>query len=189
MGEAPDEAFREAPPASEAPSIIHLPPPTEPTASRSMARRRKAETRRGRHFGPRPVEDPLDAWLPPTRCTRAQRDQADGAAKAAGMSLNGYVRLRMFGSAGPRVHRNPSEAIKMLSQILGQMGRPGSNLNQGSRALNQISIAAGEGEGRDRLAELIEEMAELHRQAIAEHRECVAAVLRALGQRPDADHY
>jgi hypothetical protein len=36
---------------------------------------------------------------------------------------------------------------------------------------------------------LIEEMAALHREAIAEHRECLAAVMRALGLRPDADHY
>jgi hypothetical protein len=62
-------------------------------------------------------------------------------------------------------------------------------LNQGIRALHQINIVAGEGETRDRLAELIDDLAEQHRQAIDEHRECVAAILRALGLRPDADHY
>ena len=79
--------------------------------------------------------------------------------------------------------------MKLLSQILGQMGKRGSNLNQGIRALHQINIVAGEGETRDRLAELIDELAERHREAIAEHRECVAAILRALGLRPDADNY
>ena len=92
-------------------------------------------------------------------------------------------------SAGPRVHRSPSEATKLWRKILGQMGKRGSNLNQAARALNEINLVSQDGEGRDRLAERIEEMVELHRQAIAEHRECVAAIMRALGLRPDADHY
>jgi hypothetical protein len=175
----------ETPPASQAPSIIYL-PHVPPPAARAPAGR---GTRRGRHFGPRPVADPLDAWLPPTRCTKAQRRQADTEAATAGMSLNGYVRLKMFGNAGPRVHRNPSEAMKLLAQLRGEMGRRGSNLNQGARALNEIAILAGDGEGSDRLVERIDDMTELHRQAIAEHRECVAAIMRALGLRPDADHY
>jgi hypothetical protein len=69
------------------------------------------------------------------------------------------------------------------------MGKRGSNLNQAARALNEINLLAGDGESSDRLAERVEEMTELHRQAIAEHRECVAAILRALGLRPDADRY
>jgi hypothetical protein len=184
---ASDEAPAD-PPARDPNTIElpHLPPPTEYMPK--PARLRKGEAR-GRHFGARPVADPLDAWLPPTRCTRAQREQADAAAKDAGMSLNGYVRWRIFGNAGPRVHRNPTEATKLLSQILGQLGKSGSNLNQGSRALHTINIVAGDGEGRDRLAELVDDMGALHREAIAEHRECVAAILRALGLRPDADHY
>ena len=72
---------------------------------------------------------------------------------------------------------------------LAQMGKRGSLLNQGIRAFHQINIVAGEGETRDRLAELIDDLAEQHRAAIAEHRECVAAILRALGLRPDADNY
>jgi Mobilization protein NikA len=180
--DAPEQSPARDPNTIELP---HLPPP----AGYAQPPRKKGETRRGRHFGPRPVDDPLDAWLPPTRCTQAQRAQADAEAKDAGMSLNGYVRWRMFGTAGPRTHRNPTEATKLLSQILGQLGKSGGNLNQGIRALHQLNIVAGEGEGRDRLAELIEDMAEQHEQAIAEHRECVAAILRALGLRPNADHY
>ena len=77
----------------------------------------------------------------------------------------------------------------MLAQILGQMGKRGSNLNQAARALNEIAILAAEGEGGDRLGERIGDIVEPLRQAITEHRECTAAIMRALGLRPDADHY
>jgi hypothetical protein len=162
MTEPPDDRA-EAPPASEAPAVIHLPPPADLVPPPPKTRRRNGTTRRGRHFGPRPVDDPLDAWLPATRCTTAQRKQADALAAAEGISLNGLVRARMFGTAGPRVHRNPTALVKAAAQLVAQMGKGGSNLNQGVRALNRIAIAADDGAGCDRLADLIEEMAELHR--------------------------
>lgn len=163
--------------------LPHLPPPAD-----HVPEQRKSETRRGRHFGPRPVIDPRIARLD-LRCTPAVRAKAEAAAKSAGISVAGYVASLIEGQPGPRTHRSPSEATKLLSQILGQMGKRGSNLNQGIRALHQINIVAGEGETRDRLGELIDDLAERHREAIAEHRECVAAILRALGLRPDADNY
>jgi hypothetical protein len=169
--------FDEAPSASQAP----LPPPAEP----SVAGR---TTRRGRHFGPRPVDDPRSTWLT-TRTTPEFLTKVRADAKAAGLPLSDYMHVALGGSPSPRARRTPSEATKMLAQLRGEMGKRGSNLNQGARALNEIGILAGEGAGRDRLAELIEGMAELHRQAIAEHRECTAAIMRALGLRPDADHY
>jgi len=173
------------PSAAQDPGVIylpHLPPPPEPTAAEPRT------PRRGRHFGPRPVADPRSARLD-IRCTPAVRAKAEAAATAAGISVAGYVAALINGQPGPRAHRNPSEATKMLAQLRGEMGKRGSNLNQGARALNEISILAGEGSGHDRLAELVEEMVALHRQAIGEHRECVAAIMRALGLRPDADHY
>jgi hypothetical protein len=171
-----------------------LPPGYDPTTIRLphlppadvIPQQRK--TRRGRHFGPRPVIDPRSARLD-LRCTPAVRTKAEAAAKAAGVSVAGYVASLIDGQPGPRTHHRPSEATKLLSQILAQMGKRGSLLNQGIRALHQINIVAGEGETRDRLAELIDDLAEQHRAAIAEHRECVAAILRALGLRPDADNY
>jgi len=101
------------------------------------------------------------------------------------LSLADYLHTRLGGSPGPRARRMPSDTTKVLARLAAQMGRPGSNLNQGARALNRIAIAAEEVTQRDRLANTIEDMAELHRQAIAEHRECLAAVMRALGMRPD----
>jgi hypothetical protein len=144
--------------------------------------------RKGRHFGPRPVTDPRSARLD-IRCTPAVRAKAEAAARAAGISVAGFVAALIDVDPGPRVHRVPSEATKLLAQLRGEMGRRGSNLNQAARALNEIAILAGEGEGRDRLRERIDDIAELLRQAIAEHRECTAAIMRGLGLRPDADHY
>jgi hypothetical protein len=105
------------------------------------------------------------------------------------MSVSDYMHIALWGRPSPRARRAPTEATKALAQILGQMGKRGSNLNQAARALNEINLAAGDGEARDRLADRIDEMRALHRQALAEHRECVAAIMWALGLRPDADHY
>ena len=178
-------AADEAVPASQAPEIIylpHLPPLADPVPAG------RQETRRGRHYGPRPVDDPRSAWLT-TRTTPEFLAKVRADATAAGLPLSDYLHVRLGGGPSPRARRQPTESMKLLAQILGQMGKRGSNLNQGARALNEINLAAGEGEGRDRLAERIEDMAELHREALAEHRECIAAIMRALGLRPDADHY
>jgi hypothetical protein len=105
------------------------------------------------------------------------------------MSVSDYMHIALWGRPSPRARRVPSEATKLLAQILGQMGKRGSNLNQTARALNEINLAARDGEGGDQLAHRIDEMMALHRQALAEHRECVAAIMWALGLRPDADHY
>jgi hypothetical protein len=180
----------EAPPASQAPAIIelpYLPPPTEPVPQRRNGRpismKRGAQISRRRR-----VDDPKDRVIT-FRCTVGEFELFEGRATAAGLAIGPYLRQRETGTTGPRAHRNPSEATKLLAQLLGQLGKAGSNLNQGTRALHQINIAAGDGEGRDRLAELVDDMAALHREAIGEHRECVAAIMRALGLRPDADHY
>jgi hypothetical protein len=145
-------------------------PPPQPARSRG---------RKGRHFGPRPVADPLDAWLPATRCTAAQRRQADAEAKAERVSLNGLVRLRMFGTAGKRAHRPPSEYQKLIAQGVAYLGRPGSNMNQCARVLNELSIIARE-IGADDLLRRIEDMQELYRQTYAEHRECVSEMMQIL---------
>lgn len=187
---APDfVGFDEASPVVTPENTVRsrMPPPADPAPKK--ARRQKGETRGGRHFGPRPVIDPRSVRLD-MRCTPAVRAKAETAAKDAGISVAGYIAALIAGQPGPRTHRSPNEATQRLAQILAQMGKRGSLLNQGIRALHQINIAAGEGQGRDRLAELIDDLAERHfREAIAEHRECVSAIMRALGLRPDADHY
>jgi hypothetical protein len=175
-----DTLHGEASSATPAPAILEMPhlPLSEPGKRH----------RRGRHFGPRPVANPRSARLD-MRCTPAVRAKVETAAKAQGISIAGYVASLIDARPAPRVHRSPSEATKLLAQILGQMGKRGSNLNQAARALNEINREAGDGESRDRLADRIDEIVQLHRQAVAEHRACVAAIMRALGLRPDADHH
>jgi len=184
---APEFVVPDDAPEGYDPNTICLPYVPPPEKERA-ARRRNGEGRRGRHFGSRPVIDPRSARLD-LRCTPQVRAKAEQAALAAGISVAGYVASLIDGQPGPRTHRSPGEAVKLLTQLLGQLGKAGSNLNQGVRALHQINLVAGEGERRDRLAELVDDMAERHRMALAEHRECVAAIMRALGLRPDADHY
>ena len=159
--------------------VIYLPdrsqpePPPAPPAQRPKPGRHTGRMK-GRHFGPRPVADPLDAWLPATRCTAAQRKQADDAAAAAGVSLNGWVRSQLFGSPGPRSQRaKPGPDMVLLSRLLGQHGKAGSNLNQIARQLN----SGGDVEPPE-LAE-----------AIADHRAACQAIMSALGVPPDADNY
>jgi hypothetical protein len=178
MSETP-ESFQEAPPASEAPDKIYLPPPADDAPGSGRM------GRKGRHFGPRPVRDPRNAWLT-TRTTPEFLATVQADAKAAGLPLSDYMHIALGGSRSPRARRTPTELAKALAQLAAQMGKPGSNLNQGARALNQIRLAAViDGASRDRLAELIDDMAELHRQAIAEHRDCLAAIMQHLGMRPD----
>jgi hypothetical protein len=183
-------ASGEAPSAAQTPAIIHLPhlPPPESTQPKRR-NGRPVSTKPGSQINRRPrVDNPKDRVIT-FRCTAAEYELFETRSKAAGLAIGPYLRQRETGTEGPRSRRNPSEATKLLAQILGQMGKRGSNLNQAARALNEINLSAQDGEGRDRLADRIEEMMELHRQAIAEHRECVVDIMRALGLRPDADHY
>jgi hypothetical protein len=187
MTDAP-EYIGEAPPAAQAPAIIELPPPAAIVPDERPAQSRRSGARKGRHYGKRPVADPRTARFD-VRCTPAFHAKVQGGAEAAGLSLSAFVCAQLGDTPGPRVHRNPTELTEAVAQLAAQMGKPGGNLNQGSRALNQIRLAAViDGTDRDRLADMLDDMAELHRQAIAEHRECLAAVMRLLGMRPDDDY-
>ena len=157
------------------PDIIYLPDQSqpEPPPQRPKPGRHTGKMK-GRHFGPRPVKDPLDAWLPPTRCTVAQRAAVEAAAQKAGLSLNAYQRQTLCGDPGPRAHRGKrGPDMVLLSRLLGQHGKAGSNLNQIARQLN----SGGDVEPPE-LAD-----------AIAEHRAACQAIMSALGVSPDADNY
>jgi Mobilization protein NikA len=143
---------------------------TEPAPATRKPRRRGGGA--GRHFGPRPVDDPRSARLE-IRCTPALRAKTVTGAGEAGLSLAGYVCKRLGEAPGPRVHRKPSEATKVLAQILAQLGWRGSNLNQIAHRFNMLDIPPP---------------AELG-AAIAEHRACVDAIMRALEQGLDGRDY
>jgi Mobilization protein NikA len=179
------DPFTEPPPASEAPAMIHLPPLAPPTGRETGTALGEAiKPRKGRHFGPRPVADPRSARFE-MRCTPALLEKARAQAKAAGISVAGYVEGLIDGAAGPRVHRNVTELEKRVAQLRAEMGKSGSNLNQTAKAHNEIrTIAALDGLSAARLAQLDEQGA-LLRQAIADHREACAAIMVFFGMRPD----
>ena len=183
---APDE-LREAPSARDAPPVIHLPPPAEPAPIERPKRQRRGGGA-GRHFGPRPVDDPRSAWLS-TRTTPEFLAKVRADAKDAGLTLSDHMHIELGGKRSPRGRRVPTEFTQAVARLVAMMGKPGGLLNQGTHALNLIKLQAPEATSRDRLADLLEDMAEQHRQAIAEHRECLAVIMRTFGLRPDADNY
>jgi CubicO group peptidase (beta-lactamase class C family) len=98
-------------------------------------------------------------------CTAGERAQLDAAAERAGMSVSAFMRRQCLGTAGPRAARRPPVERAALAQILAQLGKCGSNLNQIARALNsgvdvQLDIAA----------------------AVAEFRQVAADITRTLGR-------
>src|SRR4051794_29405119 len=154
-----------------------------PTPPQPKARQRTSgSARRGRHFGPRPVDDPRSAWLT-TRTTPEFLAKVRADAKAAGLPLSDYLHVELGGKRSPRAKRHSTKFEKLIAQGIAFLGRPGSNMNQCARVLNELYVIARE-IGADELAERIDAMLELYNQAYAEHRECVAEMMRLLGMRP-----
>lgn len=143
---------------------LSLPPPAETG--------QQAPGKKGRHFGGRRVDNPCSAWLT-TRCTPAFREAVLAAARDAGMEISDYVHARLGdNSRKPRAHRSGHD-IELLRQILAQMGKRGSNLNQIAYHLNSCDF-------RDTADELLAMQAD-HAAALAEHQEVCAAIKKALG--------
>ena len=69
-------------------------------------------------------------------CTPDERAQLEAAAEKAGMSVSAFMRHQCFGTPGPRAVRRPPVERAALAQLLAQLGKCGSNLNQIARALN-----------------------------------------------------
>lgn len=80
------------------------------------------------------------------RCTSGERARIDEAAAQAGLAVGSYVRSLALGSPGPRARRRPPIERAKLAQLLGQLGKIGSNINQIAFAYN----------GRGRTPELAE---------------------------------
>ncbi len=160
--------------ATDVPAVIYLPdqmqpepePPSRPTPGRRTGKMK------GRHFGPRPVADPLDAWLPATRCTRAQRIAAEATAQKAGLSLGAYQRKLLSGDPGARAHRKSSPEAAALTKLLAALGRSGNNLNQLLRKVNSYDFR-----GQSELIEMQLAMKAAH----AAHKQVCEAILSELG--------
>lgn len=95
----------------------------------------------------------------------AAASKADGA----GLALAAFVRAATLGDAGPRAQRRPPADHVALRQILGQLGKIGSNINQIARALNMA--------GQPDLPEL--------KTAIRAILQVCNAILQALGKKSD----
>lgn len=68
-------------------------------------------------------------------------------AHAVGMTIGQYQRAAALDTASlplPRVRRRRSPEMAMLDQILGQIGKIGSNVNQIARVLNSGNAAPAE---------------------------------------------
>lgn len=65
-----------------------------------------------------------------------EKELLDEKAAHAGLKLAGYVRECCLGSAGKKSQRQSSLDRQALSQLLGELGKIGSNLNQLAKRAN-----------------------------------------------------
>jgi hypothetical protein len=75
-----------------------------------------------------------------------ERDEIEQAAEGAGLTVGSYIRDIVLEKARTQKTRRPSFDRVLLSQLLGQLGKVGSNLNQIAKRLNE-----GKGVGADRI--------------------------------------
>ena len=159
--------FEEAPSARATPAVIRLPPPPpdrrrEPSRSGSAKRQRQ-------HVEQFRTDDAEHAEL-------QRRAWADGR-----LSVGAYCRKRTLGDPGPRHARGPAPPdVRLLARHLSEFNRVGNNLNQTTRALNELVLIARE-MGADRLARIAGDAIERNRMAVDELRAAIAANLRAFG--------
>jgi hypothetical protein len=151
------------------PDVIYLPDQSQPPAR---------SRRRGRHFGPRPVDDPRSAWLT-SRCTPSFLAKVRADAEAAGQSLSDYLHVELGGKRSGRKQK-PGPDMILLAQIKAGQGRIGGNLQQLVKRLNSYDFR-----GQPELLAL-QELAET---TLTEHREASAALMRALGGRSVTDDH
>ena len=102
------------------------------------------------------------------RCTDGEHAQLSIAADRVGLTVCSFMRMRCLDTPGPRAVRRPPVERAALSQVLAQLGKCGSNLNQIARALNR-----GDGPP-DGIAE-----------AITEFRATCAQIVQLLGRKPE----
>ena len=74
------------------------------------------------------------------RLSEAERTELEGIAARLNVSMAGYVKSTAFGRPIPRASRRPDAVSADLRQLLGLMGKLGSNANQIARACNLGSL-------------------------------------------------
>ena len=78
------------------------------------------------------------------RLTDAEHERLCATAQSLGVSKAGYVKSLVFGRPIPKVSRRPKAIPADLRQILGLLGKLGSNANQIARARNVGEVTDGE---------------------------------------------
>ena len=106
------------------------------------------------------------------RCSAKELQEIDAKADAAGYTPPAFLRFAALGSAGARAKRKPPVDLVALRQLLGHLGKIGSNLNQIARALN-----AG---GTPDIPEL--------KTALTDYQKIRDAIFKLLGMNASNDH-
>lgn len=85
--------------------------------------------------GRKRVSDPKSEVIS-VRCTPADREMMEEGAESAGLAVGSFLRALGVGSPGPRAVRRPGVERVQLAQLLGHIGKLGSNVNQIARLAN-----------------------------------------------------
>jgi mobilization protein NikA len=85
--------------------------------------------------GRKRVEITRDRFIS-VRCLPDEHAKIEAAAKRAGLAIGPYLRSLAIGSPGPRAKHQPPVERRALAQVLGFLGRLGSNINQLARVAN-----------------------------------------------------
>ena len=75
------------------------------------------------------------------RVTVEEMAHLDAIAQERGVSKAGYVKSRVFGRPIPKASKRPKATEADLSQLLGFLGKLGSNANQIARLCNRGTLA------------------------------------------------
>lgn len=102
------------------------------------------------------------------RATQEEYRQIETNAEREGLTFGSYLRTRALTAPTTRAMRRPVVERVILSKLVAELGRSGSNLNQIARAMN-----SGDTVTTDQI-----------QSALAEHRQILAAVIETLGRQP-----
>jgi hypothetical protein len=165
-------AITEPAPATEAPDVIHLPPPADlpPAPARHGSEKRQRS-------------DGVFVRLLPPQKARLKSEAAD-----AGMTVPAYL---LAGRLGPdttpprrRPRRIPTLEMEALMSALVACNRRDNNLNQLARTGNTLTLFAEE-YGCDRLADLTGDLVQAVKDLRADFAPVLAAILAAIGHDPE----
>jgi hypothetical protein len=105
------------------PDVIYLPDRSQPLSPPRLPGRRAR------------VPDPRTARFD-VRCTPGFRARVEADARAAGLSVSGFVCARLGDRPSPRARRNAPTDHAALVKLLAELGKIGSNHNQLARIFN-----------------------------------------------------